>query len=275
MSPHSSVHQHTGIDDLPVEFFEEIISHLNIPSIKSLSRTSSTLRTICFPHVFRTLLFSRHKSSTFHGDFKGCTPTPCFRTIELTFVNDNISTSLLPWCTRAHTVRISVTNLRNTAILPSLSVLRELELSYVTFWVVDDYFRFLGNLPPTLKRLKAHGINFRLSTPPFVEGLLWSIWILIKLRTCQCSLETAVQSLSHPCEWHLFHNAVRMILRISSRGLPVSLTGQENSAFDICMDAFNCVRLRLREFNLHSFVGPSMHLDAPYPDSQYHFNDTG
>ncbi len=44
--------------------------------------------------------------------------------------------------------------------------------------------------------------------------------------------------------------------------------GQENSAFDICVHAFNCVRLRLREFNLHTFVGPSMHLDALYPDSQ-------
>ncbi|KAK0224534.1 hypothetical protein EDD85DRAFT_859622 [Armillaria nabsnona] len=166
MSPHSSVHQRTGIDDLPVELFEEIISHLNIPSIKSLSRTSSTLRTICFPHIFRTLSFSLHKSYTFLADFKGCTPMPCFRIIKLTFVDDNISTGLLPWSTRAHTVRISATNLRNTAILPSLSVLRELELSYVTFWVVDDYFRLLGNLPPTLKRLKAHEINFHRLRPP-------------------------------------------------------------------------------------------------------------
>ncbi|KAK0429885.1 hypothetical protein EV421DRAFT_1913810 [Armillaria borealis] len=51
--------------------------------------------------------------------------------------------------------------------------------------------------------------------------------------------------------------------------------GQENSAFDICMHVFNCVRLCLHEFNLHMFVGLSMHLDARYPDSQYHFNDTG
>ncbi|SJL16922.1 uncharacterized protein ARMOST_20454 [Armillaria ostoyae] len=54
-----------------------------------------------------------------------------------------------------------------------------------------------------------------------------------------------------------------------------SLSGQENSAFDICVHAFNCVRLRLREFNLHMFVDLSMHLDVRYPDSQYHFNDTG
>ncbi len=52
-------------------------------------------------------------------------------------------------------------------------------------------------------------------------------------------------------------------------------TGQENSALDICVDAFNCVHLRFREFNFHMFVGPSMHLDARYPDSQYHFNNTG
>ncbi len=51
--------------------------------------------------------------------------------------------------------------------------------------------------------------------------------------------------------------------------------GQENSALDICVDAFNCIHLHLREFNFHMFVGPSMHLDARYPDSQYHFNNTG
>ncbi len=38
--------------------------------------------------------------------------------------------------------------------------------------------------------------------------------------------------------------------------------GQENSAFDICVDAFNCVWLRLREFNLRVFVYLSMRLDA-------------
>ncbi len=42
------------------------------------------------------------------------------------------------------------------------------------------------------------------------------------------------------------------------------LWGQENSAF--CM--------RLREFNLHTFMGPSMLLDVRCPDSQCHFNDT-
>ncbi len=52
-------------------------------------------------------------------------------------------------------------------------------------------------------------------------------------------------------------------------------SGQENSALDICMDAFNCIHLHLREFNFHMFMGPSMHLDAQYPDSQYHFNNTG
>ncbi len=30
--------------------------------------------------------------------------------------------------------------------------------------------------------------------------------------------------------------------------------GQENSAFDPCVRAFNCVRLRLRKFNLRALV---------------------
>ncbi len=56
-----------------------------------------------------------------------------------------------------------------------------------------------------------------------------------------------------------------------------SLMGQENSAFGISVHVFNCVRLRLHEFNLHTFVDPSMRLeslDVRCPDSQCHLNDT-
>ncbi len=60
---------------------------------------------------------------------------------------------------------------------------------------------------------------------------------------------------SHPSDRAKVH---RGILVLRSQWQP----GQENSAFDICMDAFNCVRLRLREFNLHVFVYLSMRLDA-------------
>ncbi len=57
--------------------------------------------------------------------------------------------------------------------------------------------------------------------------------------------------------------------------LGLNKLGQENSAFYICMHAFNCIHLHLHEFNLHTFVGPLMHLDAWHPDSLYHFNNTG
>ncbi|KAK0431845.1 hypothetical protein EV421DRAFT_1742765 [Armillaria borealis] len=155
-----SVRQRSGIDDLPLELFDKIISHLNIRSIKSLSLASSTFHTICFSHIFHTLSFYLRTSSAFLADFKGRAPTPCFRTVEFRFVQEDISTSLLPWCTKARTVRISATNMRNTAIFPFMSLLRELDLSHVSFWVVDDYFRLLGNLPPTLKKLTAHRIDF-------------------------------------------------------------------------------------------------------------------
>ncbi|SJL18680.1 uncharacterized protein ARMOST_22279 [Armillaria ostoyae] len=167
MPPSFSVRQCPGIDDLPLELFNEIISHLNIRSIKSLSLASSTFHTICFSHIFHTLSFSHRLlgSSTFHTDFKGRTPTPCFRTVEFQFVQEDISTALLPWCTKVRTVRISATNMRNTAILPSMSLLSDLNLSNVSFWVLDDHFKLLGNLPPTLKRLTAHRIDFHRSRP--------------------------------------------------------------------------------------------------------------
>ncbi|PBK64315.1 hypothetical protein ARMSODRAFT_979149 [Armillaria solidipes] len=165
MPPSFSVLQRSGIDDLPLELFDEIISHLNIRSIKSLSLASSTFHTICFSHIFHTLSFYRRTSSAFLADFKGRAPTPCFRTVELRFVQEDISTSLLPWCTKARTVRISATNMHNTDIFPFMSVLRDLDLSHVSFWVVDDYFRLLGNLPPTLKKLTAHRIDFHRSRP--------------------------------------------------------------------------------------------------------------
>ncbi|KAK0431863.1 hypothetical protein EV421DRAFT_2024311 [Armillaria borealis] len=82
-------------------------------------------------------------------------------TIGLTWIMEDLSASLLPWCANAHTVRISSGNVRNTAIIPSLSVLRDLELSRLTFCVVEDYFKLLANLPPTLKKLAVHGIRFR------------------------------------------------------------------------------------------------------------------
>ncbi|SJL18683.1 uncharacterized protein ARMOST_22282 [Armillaria ostoyae] len=83
-------------------------------------------------------------------------------TIGLRWIMEDLSASLLPWCAKVHDVRISSGNVRNTAIIPSLSVLRDLELSRLTLCVVEDYFKLLANLPPTLKKLAVHGIRFRL-----------------------------------------------------------------------------------------------------------------
>ncbi len=50
--------------------------------------------------------------------------------------------------------------------------------------------------------------------------------------------------------------------------LPIlQIFGGGVQSFSVFPDV-GCVWLRLREFNLHMFVGPSMHLDALYPDSQ-------
>ncbi|PBK64309.1 hypothetical protein ARMSODRAFT_1023195 [Armillaria solidipes] len=82
-------------------------------------------------------------------------------TLGLTWIMEDISVSLLPWRTDVRDVRIGSGSVRNTVIILSLSVLRDLELSRLTFWVVEDYFRLLANLPPTLKKLSVHGIRFR------------------------------------------------------------------------------------------------------------------
>ncbi len=74
---------------------------------------------------------------------------------------EDVSAGILLLCAKVHTVRISSGNVRNTAITPSLSILRDLGLACLTFWVVKDYFGLLANLPPTLKKLTVHGIRFR------------------------------------------------------------------------------------------------------------------
>ncbi|KAK0224539.1 hypothetical protein EDD85DRAFT_959678 [Armillaria nabsnona] len=145
-----------SVSDLPPELLEEIVSHLDMFSTKYVSLTSSTLRAICFPHIFRTLsLFGQ--TTTFLADFKRLAPTPCFHTLKMYGVPQDLSTGLLPWCTKVLTAHI---NNSNAAILPSLPVLNYLKLSNMTFWVVDDYFKLLANLPPTLKKLRVRRLRF-------------------------------------------------------------------------------------------------------------------
>ncbi|PBK64319.1 hypothetical protein ARMSODRAFT_1007177 [Armillaria solidipes] len=155
----SSNRQHSALEDLPPELLQQILSLLDIPTLKWLSLASSFLRAVCFPYIFRAV-FLYGPACTFIDDLKGRAPTR-MHTIGLTWIMGDISASLLPWCAKVHTVRISSGNVRNTEIIRWLSVLRDLELSRLTFWVVEDYFRLLANLPPTLKKLAVHGIRFR------------------------------------------------------------------------------------------------------------------
>ncbi|KAK0475672.1 hypothetical protein EDD18DRAFT_1470227 [Armillaria luteobubalina] len=157
-----------SIHGLPLELIQEIISHLSTRSIKSLSFTCAALRTICFPYIFHTLSspYRPVGRSTFPMDFGRLAPIPCFRTVYLDFIRDDISAILLPWCRKARTVKMSALNIRNSAIIPYMSLLIDLNLSNVSFWVVDDYFKLLGNLPPTVKRLTAREINFVHYFPP-------------------------------------------------------------------------------------------------------------
>ncbi|KAK0431851.1 hypothetical protein EV421DRAFT_1911473 [Armillaria borealis] len=153
--------QHSALDDPPPppELLQQILSLLNIPTLKWLSLASSLLRAVCFPYVFRSV-FLYGPTCTFVADFKGRALTR-MHMIGLTWIMEDLSASLLPWCAKVHIMKISSCNVRNTAIIPSLSILRDLELLRLTFWVVEDYFSLLENLPPTLKKQAVHGIKFR------------------------------------------------------------------------------------------------------------------
>ncbi|SJL16855.1 uncharacterized protein ARMOST_20385 [Armillaria ostoyae] len=144
------------IRDLPFELFEEILSHLDVSAIKILSLASSTLHTACFPHLFRSLSLNGdlRPAPKFLSVFQGRKPIPCLRKIELKWLKENISAALLLWCTKAHTTKINGSPAGNTAILPALIALNDLELANLSFSSVADYFALLSNLPSTLKQLK-------------------------------------------------------------------------------------------------------------------------
>ncbi|KAK0215152.1 hypothetical protein IW262DRAFT_1514228 [Armillaria fumosa] len=150
---------HSALEDLPPELLQHIFSLLDIPTLKRLSLASSSLRATCFSHIFHAV-FLYGPTCTFVDDFNERAPNR-MHTLGLMWVREDISARILPWCTEVHTVKISSGNIRNMAMIPSLSVLRDLELSRLIFWVVEDYFRLLANLPPTLKKLAVHGITFR------------------------------------------------------------------------------------------------------------------
>ncbi|PBK64277.1 hypothetical protein ARMSODRAFT_1054476 [Armillaria solidipes] len=130
------------IRGLPLELFEDILSHLDVPAIKVLSLASSTLHTACFPHLFRSLSLNGdlRPAPKFLSVFQGREPIPCLRKIELKWLKEDISTPLLLWCTKAHTAKINGT----------------------------DYFALLSNLPSTLKQLKVRLNTFRESQSTWI-----------------------------------------------------------------------------------------------------------
>ncbi len=162
--------------------------------------------------------------TTFLEDTKGQAPMPCFHTIKIEASWDDVSTYLLPWSTKAHTMKISATNIHNTTILPSVIDLRQLELSYLEFWAVDDVFRLIASLPPTLKKLTVRGIRIYKSWPTLYLTVRLGIDLehvetesaedlsLLLRDNCLISLKSL--------RWHLFPKLVPMIRRTSSRGLP-------------------------------------------------------
>ncbi|KAK0475664.1 hypothetical protein EDD18DRAFT_1366907 [Armillaria luteobubalina] len=149
--------------DIPPELFAEILSHLDIPTIKVLSLASSNFHMACFPYLFRGLSLNGdlRPAPKFFSTFEGRRPIPCLQKIELKWLKDDISTALLPWCTKAHIAKTNGSLIGNTAILPSLTLLKELELANLSFPSLADYFALLSSLPLTLNQLKIRKNRFR------------------------------------------------------------------------------------------------------------------
>ncbi|PBK64323.1 hypothetical protein ARMSODRAFT_1007179 [Armillaria solidipes] len=162
----------SDIEELPLELFEEILSFLDIPSIKRLDLASPVFHATCLPHFFRNLALhgDRRPAPKFLDDFKGWTPVPCLRKVELESLKEDISADLLPWCTKTGSVKVDGCPIGNTAILPSLNVLRVLELANLTFSSIVDYFELLASLSQTVNELKVRRITFRESESTWIVG---------------------------------------------------------------------------------------------------------
>ncbi|KAK0466658.1 hypothetical protein IW261DRAFT_1520471 [Armillaria novae-zelandiae] len=153
------------LEELPLELFDEIASYLDIPTLKALSLTSSIWRSARIRRFFRTLtLHGGHESlsscSKFLADFQKQAPVPCFRTVVLDGLKDDLSKALLPWCTRVHSIIMRDCPVENTTLIPSLIVLHALEFANLTFGSVADYFSILASLPSTLKTMTVGGNTF-------------------------------------------------------------------------------------------------------------------
>ncbi len=76
---------HSASGELPPELFEEILSHLDIPTIKVLSLAFSNFHTVCFPYLFRSLSLNGdlRPAPKFLSVFRGRRPIPWLRKVEL------------------------------------------------------------------------------------------------------------------------------------------------------------------------------------------------
>ncbi|KAK0188278.1 hypothetical protein F5146DRAFT_1202295 [Armillaria mellea] len=149
--------------DLPPELFEQILLHLDILTIKVVSLASSNFHTICFPYLFRSLSLNGdlRPAPKFLSVFQGRERTSSLRKIELKWLKEDVSTTLLPWCTNVHTAKINGSPIGNTAILASMMTLEVLELANLTFSSLKDYFELLSNLSSTTKQLRVRMNRFR------------------------------------------------------------------------------------------------------------------
>ncbi|KAK0430131.1 hypothetical protein EV421DRAFT_1937097 [Armillaria borealis] len=115
-------HLRSDLENLPLELFEEIVSYLNIPTIKMLSCASSIIRKACIPLFFRSLSLPELAQGQAQMAERGSLHSP-------------------------HSVEYQI--------------LKDFELSNLTFQSVEDYFWLFASLPSTLKKLTVLGNIFR------------------------------------------------------------------------------------------------------------------
>ncbi|KAK0454274.1 uncharacterized protein EV420DRAFT_1695827 [Desarmillaria tabescens] len=159
MPPSSSPKGGSYLEELPAELILEIVSCLDVPSIKKLSLASSTLHRICFPALFQYLFFYDFGDRTprrFLSDMRRRCPVPCVRKLSFNDLRADVkSQALLKWCAAVREFEIlSASNPKLYApLLSGLGDLRAVELHRVTFQRVADFFELLRSLSATVKDL--------------------------------------------------------------------------------------------------------------------------
>ncbi|KAK0454267.1 uncharacterized protein EV420DRAFT_1555996 [Desarmillaria tabescens] len=178
MPPSSSPNGYSPLEQFPVELVFEILSYLNVPTIKRLSLVSSTLRPICFPAIFQSISISAYRTPRdFLTDMRLRWPIPCVRKLSFNSVDADLKPyALLQWCAPARELEMrSISNPRlYVPLLSGLGELRVVRLDRIAFHRFADLFELLQSLSSKVKDLTIGSAVGFASMPSENDPILWT-----------------------------------------------------------------------------------------------------